>query len=127
MQLSDNLKYLRECHDWTQNDLALHSGVSRSTIARLESYRPKTLMMKSANGLAQALKVPIDRIINGPGAFAKRLRARRLDFGLAHVEIDDDSELSAPCERLELGDPPTQSDREWLAHYFSDSSLLAVD
>ena len=55
-QLSAQIKRLRTERDWTQNDLALHSGVSRSTIARLETGHVVTT--RSLRDICSALGSP---------------------------------------------------------------------
>lgn len=37
-QISDNIKFLREQHNWTQKDLAQKLSTSRSVIAKWENY-----------------------------------------------------------------------------------------
>jgi transcriptional regulator with XRE-family HTH domain len=54
--LGARLKWAREHKNWRQEDLALHSGVSRDVIAKTESGT--TRMPKQLGKLAHALEVP---------------------------------------------------------------------
>jgi transcriptional regulator with XRE-family HTH domain len=59
--IGNNLKALRKEKNWTQEDLAFHSGVSRSAIASYES-RDKKPKLDKLSKLAEALNVSIGRI-----------------------------------------------------------------
>lgn len=56
------LKEVREAKKMTQEELAKQSGISRGTIAAIESGRAKTTTTKTLLELAKALGVTIDQI-----------------------------------------------------------------
>jgi len=53
--ISARLRALRKRRDWTQEDLAKHSGVSRAVIARIEAGITKQPELKHITKLAAAL------------------------------------------------------------------------
>lgn len=60
------VRYLREQKGWKQKDLALASGVGLSDISRIENGHTKNPSSSTLNALAEALGVPMARIMKGP-------------------------------------------------------------
>jgi len=62
-----NLAKLRKQKGWSQEKLAVESGVSYNTIIKLERGRIKNPKIETVIKLANALKVPIDKILEKEG------------------------------------------------------------
>ena len=60
--MGHKLKEVREAKKMTQEELAKESGISRGTIAAIESGRAETTTTKTLLKLAKALDVTIDQI-----------------------------------------------------------------
>ena len=74
-RLGTRVKRLRERRGWTQHELARHSGVSRTTIASLESGQRNSLSLENGARIANALGVTLDALV--------------------HLDLLDDAELAA--------------------------------
>ena len=59
-----NLAKLRKQKGWSQEKLAVESGVSYNTIIKLERGRIKNPKIETVAKLADALKVSIDELID---------------------------------------------------------------
>lgn len=64
-RLGRRVKRLRERSGWSQHELARRSGVSRSTIAGLETGDRPSITLENAMKLADALGVSIDMMARG--------------------------------------------------------------
>ena len=64
-RLGRRVKRLRERAGWSQHELARRSGVSRSTIAGLETGDRPSLTLENAMKLADALGVSLDLLARG--------------------------------------------------------------
>lgn len=59
----DRVKRLREGYRYTQGQLALHSGVDRSLISRIERGIRPNVYVETAGALAQALNTTTDYLL----------------------------------------------------------------
>lgn len=75
--LARNLASLRHTRTLTQDTLARHAGVPRSTIANLESGAGNPSLVVLVK-VAQALGVPIDELLASPRAMIRRWPAAEL-------------------------------------------------
>jgi transcriptional regulator with XRE-family HTH domain len=61
-RLGERILVYRRRKDWTQRDLATHSGVSHITVARLERGQIPYVSVDVVARLADALEVSLDQI-----------------------------------------------------------------
>jgi transcriptional regulator with XRE-family HTH domain len=73
-RLAVRVKRLRERKDWTQHELARQSGVSRATIAALETGQRSSVSLENGARIANSLGVTLDALVH-------------------HDVLDDDAEL----------------------------------
>jgi len=74
--MTDNLPLLRKKLNYTQDDLAEMAGVSRSTIANIESHRnPMTWNMFLALLLLFTKNKEVDKFLNIMGIYTDELNA----------------------------------------------------
>jgi transcriptional regulator with XRE-family HTH domain len=64
-RIGDRLRAARERLGWSREELAVHSGVSWSAIAQVESGRRRNLRPRTLSRLCGALGVSIDYLVNG--------------------------------------------------------------
>lgn len=64
MKLSAKIQRLRAKHDLTQVELARRAGVTQAYIARIESAKVKNPKALGLAGLAQALGVPVEVLLD---------------------------------------------------------------
>lgn len=64
------VRKLRRERGWTQGQLALYSGVSRASIAFIETGERKTPTVETISKIAGALKVSVDYILAEAGFLA---------------------------------------------------------
>jgi transcriptional regulator with XRE-family HTH domain len=70
--IGKNVSVARNALEWTQSDLAMRTGLSRSTIAKTESYNVANISMSTLSMLARAFDVPTYVLILGKSEW-KRL------------------------------------------------------
>jgi transcriptional regulator with XRE-family HTH domain len=58
VNIGKNISVARNALEWTQSDLAMRTGLSRSTIAKIESYNVADISMSTLSSLARAFDVP---------------------------------------------------------------------
>jgi len=73
-KLANKLKELREERGWSQQELAKHSGIDRSTIAYLETDRIASPSAETFIKLAQAFNIHINELFIAAG-YLKELSA----------------------------------------------------
>lgn len=57
------IKELREEKGWSQNELARRSGVKQGIISDIESGKTKHPRIDTMSAIADALEVPIDKLL----------------------------------------------------------------
>jgi transcriptional regulator with XRE-family HTH domain len=71
--IGSRVRAARERRGWTREALAVHSGISWSAIAQVESGRRTNLRPRTLSALAEALGVTIDYLVNGAPPLAPML------------------------------------------------------
>jgi transcriptional regulator with XRE-family HTH domain len=103
--LAANLKRLREVRGLSQQGLADLSGVPRPTVAHLESGNANPTVVVLLR-VCQVLGVPLDRLIEQPGAHARfypqASLPRRSRAGVTVTQLLVDPPPGLGIERLEL-------------------------
>ena len=52
-----NIRSMREAKGWTQGELAANAGITRATVNRIESGKPRSIDLEVLEKLANALGV----------------------------------------------------------------------
>jgi transcriptional regulator with XRE-family HTH domain len=60
--IGDRIRQLRSARGWTQLELSLLSGVTQSTISRVESGRQPRIRGGTLQRLASTLEAPVDSL-----------------------------------------------------------------
>lgn len=61
--LSENIKKLRKGRNWSQQDLAVHAGLSFNAISKIEQGIAKNPRMETLIKIAEAFKITIDYLV----------------------------------------------------------------
>ena len=64
--VGDNIRFLREKREWTQEDLAIVAKMSKTFIGDLERAQ-KTITVVNLERIAKALKVPLSTLVTANG------------------------------------------------------------
>ncbi|MDD2666876.1 MAG: helix-turn-helix transcriptional regulator [Candidatus Peribacteraceae bacterium] len=62
-QLSDRIRYLREKHELTQEELARKAGISTNYLQNLESDHPKNATVITLGKLAKGFDIPVWQLL----------------------------------------------------------------
>lgn len=106
--LAEQIRSARERRGWTQEQLAVHADVSRSTIQNLENGR-RSPHRGSLNRIADALGVTVDALKAHTGG--GRVDAQEVRDALeAAMKIEDPEEMRAALLELLARMPPASDD-----------------
>src|ERR687891_690171 len=80
-RIGARLRAARTRLGWTRETLAVHSGLSWSAIAQIESGRRRNVRPDTLAALATALGVTIDYLVNGGASSTVMFRHQALLYG----------------------------------------------
>ena len=127
--LRRNLRRLRDQRGWSQVTLEEKSGVSQSTISRIEGGSGGRTSQETIEALAAALNVPIDELLAPPPAGAATARATAAEQGEAKRGMKRAEPPDVQCGVVDMGellrvyisshwytlDNPSADEMRWLA------------
>lgn len=102
--IAERIRLAREHRGWTQEQLAVHADVSRSTIQNLETGRRQP-QRSSLGRIATALGISVDALRTR--AEEERVDAQEIRDALqAAMELEDPEEMRAALQGLLARMPP---------------------
>lgn len=97
------LRTLREAHGWSQQQLALRTGLTHEAISKIELGR-RAPLAGTVDALAQALDVPVERFVD------------QVSLGLSYLTVGE----AAACLGIPIGRL-----RKWLRQGLVDGTKIA--